>query len=196
MKENIKIKIGRAFDIVVIIFIVVPSLCVVFFLIFFLIVLSISDNIDNKKLPENYFKKTIEFRIKDTLPSLQVIEHSYYKGSHARAVIKLSEEDFLKVLVTADETFKPLGAIFSSPRSAESDTIFVLRDGKEYVFFEEDAIYSRVRYWPDDYEEILKLMKKANISPNDVIFKYEVYRERLGFVPPNIIIYDAYLYGL
>lgn len=114
---------------------------------------------DNRTLHDrDYYRKSLEFRINDTLPSCKFIKQEYWVDHYARAVIQLSESDYQKVLT-----------------AAKSDSTFrVITDSN----------------WPQGYEETIKLMKKVRIAPQDVTFKYKIYSTKLGFVPPDKIIYD------
>ena len=144
------------------------KICVIaLFLIVLLIYLFIGGflvlltEIQNNPPYEDYYKKSLEFTINDTLSSCKVIKQKYGEEQYAMAIIKLSESDYKKVLnkIKFDSIFKSI----TNPD------------------------------WPDS--EMSKLMKKVNIIPQNISFKYEkYYSEKWGFIPPNIIIFDKDLH--
>jgi hypothetical protein len=134
---------------------------VIGFLAFALIEL---DKYDTTHAPEDFYKIRLEGISRDTLPSFKILRNEYVEGSRVSVIIQLDGTDYAKVLKAVqanDKRFK---------------------------------INPKISFWDitDD------LIKKEHIDINKVKIRYEgVYgkkfgwdSEHIGFLPPNIVIYE------
>jgi hypothetical protein len=116
--------------------------------------------------PKDFYKERLELFSEEPLPSCKILQNRYADDSQVSAIIQLNETDYTKILkaIQADEHFK---------------------------------INPKISFWgrTDD------LIKKEHIDINKVIIMYkgyygeDYYRDikHIGFLPPNIIIYEENL---
>jgi hypothetical protein len=123
-------------------------------------------NYEMSRAAEDFYKIRLEGISRDTLPSFKILQNDYVEGSRVSAIIQLDGTDYAKVLKAVqanDKRFK---------------------------------INPQISFWDitDD------LIKKEHIDINKVKIRYEgVYgkdfqwdSEHIGFLPPNIIIYEDF----
>jgi hypothetical protein len=123
------------------------------------------DKYDRTHAPKDYYKEELEFISKDPLPSCKILRNDYVSGSYAAAIIQLNDTDYSKVL-------------------------------KAVQISEKFNIVSEISFWG---WWAIELIKKGEIDKNKVIM-YEGYYgtfhapyKRIGFTPPNTIIYEENL---
>jgi hypothetical protein len=133
---------------------------VIGFLAFALIEL---DQYDTTHAPKDFYKERLEFISKEPLPSCKILRNDYVSGSYAVAIIQLNETDYAKVLKATQVT----KGLINVPKTS---------------------------FWGWAKE----LIKEEKIDINKVIVMYEGYHgdyyfsyfKHIGFLPPNIIIYE------
>ncbi|MDR3338722.1 MAG: hypothetical protein LBT25_01280 [Candidatus Symbiothrix sp.] len=116
--------------------------------------------------PKDFYKERLEFISEEPLPSCKILRSDYISNSFVAAIIQLNETDYAKVLKATQAT---KGLI----------------------------IAPKVSFWGSANE----LIKEEKIDINKVIVMYEghhgtyyfSYLKHIGFLPPNIIIYEENL---
>ncbi|MDR3338720.1 MAG: hypothetical protein LBT25_01270 [Candidatus Symbiothrix sp.] len=143
------------------------GLSVIFAIIGFLAFALIElDQYDRTHAPKDFYKERLEFISEDILPSCKILQNRYVDESQVSAIIQLNETDYTKIL-----------------KAVQTNKYF--------------KINPKISFWgtTDD------LIEKEHIDINKVIVMYEgrygtyylSYFKRIGFLPPNIIIYEENL---